>query len=103
MSDHPDLRRRPLARALMDSRLLLLLVAAALTNQTPAQAQTPASLVVTAHTLQGQAVPKAAVTVQTVPGNAASQKNPPRVIETGASGEARFTDLPPGRYRLTIL
>jgi len=68
-----------------------------------AQAQRPASLVVTTHTLQGQAVPSAAVTVQSVPGDPASPKISPRVVETGASGEARFMDLAPGLYRVTIL
>ena len=68
-----------------------------------AQAHSPASLVVTTHTLQGQAVPNAAITVQPVPGDPASPKISPRVVETGASGEARFTDLAPGRYRVRIL
>jgi hypothetical protein len=67
------------------------------------QAQTPTSLSVIAHNLQGQPVPQAVVTVQSVPGNSASPKISPKSIETGASGEARFTDLAPGRYRVTIL
>jgi hypothetical protein len=68
-----------------------------------AQAQSPPSILVTAHTLQGQPVIKAAVTVQSVPANPASPKISPRVVETDASGDARFTDLAPGLYRLTIL
>jgi hypothetical protein len=68
-----------------------------------AQTQNPPSILVTAHTLQGQPVPRAAVTVQSVPANPASPKISPRVIETDASGDARFTALVPGLYRLTIL
>jgi len=65
--------------------------------------QPPASLVVTTHTLPGQAVPNASVTVQSVPGNPASPRISQRTIATGESGEARFTGLAPGPYRLTIL
>jgi hypothetical protein len=62
-----------------------------------------ASIVVTTRTPQGEAVPKAAVTVQSVPGNSASPRIIPRTIETGATGEARFTGLAPGPYRVNIL
>ena len=68
-----------------------------------AQDQARASLVVTTHTLQGQAVSNATIRVQSVPADPTSPKISPRVIETGLSGEARFTDLAPGSYRVTIL
>lgn len=80
----------------------LVLAALLYPNKTLAQqTQVPGSLVVTTHTLQGQAVPKAAITVAPVAGSPPT-KTPPRSIETSASGEARFTDLIPGRYRVTI-
>src|SRR5579863_8881635 len=93
---------RPLACAPVFSRLVML-AALLLPNEALAQAQAPSSLVVTARTLQGQAVPKAVITVQSVPGNPASPRISPQIVETSASGEARFTDLAPGRYRVTIL
>ena len=59
----------------------LVLAALLYPNKTLAQqTQVPGSLVVTTHTLQGQAVPKAAVTVHSVPGNPASPKISPRTL-----------------------
>ena len=82
------------------SVLLLLLLA----NLAPAQqAETLPSLLVTTHTLRGQAVAGAIVSVQSVPGNPASPRISPRNVETGDSGEARFTGLAPGPYRVSIL
>jgi hypothetical protein len=61
--------------------------------------QTPSgSLVVTTHTLQGQAVAKAEITAAPAP----ASDGAPRSAETNASGEARLTGLAPGRYRVTI-
>jgi hypothetical protein len=67
------------------------------------QAEAPASLLVATHTLRGQAVAGAIVTVQSVPGNPASPRISPRNVETGESGEAKFTGLAPGPYRVSIL
>jgi len=79
-------------------------LAVLLPSQTRAQQhQPPASLVVTTHTVQGQAVPNASVTVESIPGNPASPRISQRTVATSESGEARFTGLAPGSYRLTIL
>ncbi|HEX4274756.1 MAG TPA: carboxypeptidase regulatory-like domain-containing protein [Bryobacteraceae bacterium] len=67
-----------------------------------AQTQPSAALTVTTRTLQGQAVAKAEITVQTVPGNPSSPAISPHTTETSASGEAKITGLAPGRYRVTI-
>jgi hypothetical protein len=71
-------------------------IVVALTLCAAASSQTPAALVVTTHNVQGQAIPKATISIQTSP--AAK----PRSIQTGESGEARLADIPPGRYHLTI-
>ncbi len=71
-----------------------------------AVAQPPAvtTLVVTTHTLQGRVVANATVTLQTPPGSPPPGGTfAPRTGKTGDSGEARFENLTPGRYRLTIL
>lgn len=61
-----------------------------------------ASLAVTTHTLQGPPVANADIRVESVPGNPASPAIAPRTAESSAVGEARFTGLVPGRYRVTI-
>jgi hypothetical protein len=83
---------------------LIVLLLLPIANLAPAQqSETPASLLVTTHTLRGQAVAGAIVTVQSVPGNPASPRISPRNVETGESGEARFSGLAPGPYRVSIL
>jgi hypothetical protein len=67
------------------------------------RAQMPAAapFVVSTHTLQGQPVTGAAVTVGPAPANPAAKATPLTVL-TNAAGEARFPNILPGRYRVTI-
>jgi len=82
---------------------LLFLSVLFLSREAFTQDRPRASLVVTTHTLQGQAVPNAAIKVQSIPADPTSPNISPRVVETDLSGEARFTDLAAGSYRVTIL
>jgi hypothetical protein len=68
-----------------------------------AQPVVNARLDVTVHDLQGNAIPRAAVTLQTPPGAPPpGGKFVPRAAQTEDSGVARFADVAPGRYRLSI-
>src|ERR1700677_737315 len=71
-----------------------------------ALAQNPvsATLDVAVHDLQGKAISRATVTLQTPPGNPPpGGKFAARSTQTDDSGQVHFADLAPGRYRLTIL
>ena len=68
-----------------------------------AQTAANARLDVAVHDLQGNAVPQASVTLQAPPGAPpAGGKFTPRAAETDDSGVSHFTDVAPGRYRLSI-
>lgn len=84
------------------SRSLLFLLAALLCADAAAQTPPAAPLVISVHTLQSQPVVGASVTVQSAPATPASQKISPQTLQTSAAGGARFPDIQPGRYRVTI-
>ena len=93
-----------MACRLSRSRLsLAALVFINLASQSLAQNPPAAPLVITAHTLQSQPIQKATVTVRSAPGSPAAPKFSPQTIETNAAGEARFPDILPGRYRISIV
>ena len=84
--------------------LLFLSVLFSSSREASAQDQASASLVVTTHTLQSQAVPNATIKVQSVPAVSrvtenipASHRNRPCLVRRGLPG------LAPGSYRVTIL
>jgi hypothetical protein len=63
-----------------------------------------ARLDVTVHDLQGNAIARAAVTLQTPPGiPPAGGKFAPQSAVTDDSGTARFTGIAPGKYRLSLV
>lgn len=62
-----------------------------------AQPPAAAPLVVTTHTLQGQPVSGATVTVTSIP-----PKGPVQKVNTSGAGEARFSTILSGHYRVTI-
>ena len=90
-----------MACALIRSQSVLLAVI--LCTQALAQNPPAAPLVITVHNLQSQPVAKATVSVQPAPSSPALQKITPQTVETSVSGEARFANILPGRYRVTIL
>ncbi len=84
-------------------RFLTVLLAVFWSVEAIAQNPPAVPLVISVHTLQSQPVASATVTVQAVPTAPPEQKVAPRIVQTSAAGEARFPDLQPGRYRVTIL
>jgi Carboxypeptidase regulatory-like domain len=87
----------------------VILLAAVLTlcpvfAQNPAATASVARLDVAIHDLEGKAIPRATVTLQTSPGNLPPGGSfAPRTAQSDDSGIAHLTDLAPGLYRLTII
>jgi len=100
-------RQRSTMRAL---RVWLSLLTAALTAYPVfsqglfAQNRTAANLDVAIHSLQGEAIPRATLSLQTPTGSPPpGGKFTALTTQADGSGDAHFTGLAPGRYRLTIV
>ncbi|MDP9055287.1 MAG: TonB-dependent receptor [Acidobacteriota bacterium] len=84
------------------SRAFIYLLPVLLCAQAAGQNPPAAPLVIAVHTLQSQPVANASVTVQSAPNSPELRKIMPVKAETSGAGEARFPNIQPGRYRVTI-